>query len=84
MIVFVAVGIPVAWLFSHSQSVDRRHPRRWMAYQGTAVGLLVVVGVVGVLTEVGTLRMVFAAVAVAGIVRLAVLPRQARIRSAAT
>ena len=54
-----------------------------MAYQGAAVGLLVVVGAVGVLTEVGTLRLVFGALAVAGIVRLAVLPRQARVRSAA-
>lgn len=47
-----------------------------MAYQGAAVGLLMVVGAVGVLTEVGTLRSVFGALAVAGIVRLAVLPRQ--------
>ena len=83
VIAFVAVGLPVAWLFSHSQSVDRRHPCRWMAYQGAAVGLLMVVGAVGVLTEVGTLRLVFGALAVAGIVRLAVLPRQARVRSAA-
>ena len=83
VIAFVAVGLPVAWLFSRSQSVDRRHPHRWMAYQVAAVGLLMVVGAVGVLTEVGTLRLVFGALAVAGIVRLAALPRQARVRSAA-
>ncbi len=84
VIVFVVVGLPVAWLFSQSQSIDRSDPRRWLIYQGAAVVLLMLVGVIGVITELGPLRVAFASLVVAGIVRLAVLPRQARVRAAAS
>ena len=86
MIFYVAAAIPMVWLFSQSQSqsqsVERSDSRRWIAYQGSAVALLMVSGVLGVLTEQGVMRIAWAVLAVATIVRLSVLPGQARRRAA--
>ena len=85
MIFFVVAAIPVAWLSSQSQSqsVERSDSQEWMAYQGGAVALLMVSGVLDVLTEQGVMRIGWAVLAVATSVRLSVLPGQARRRAAA-
>jgi hypothetical protein len=82
MIFFVAAALPIALLFSQSQAVERSDSRKWMAYQGSAVALLMVTGVLGVLTEQGVMRIAWAVLVVVTIVRLSVLPRQARGRAA--
>ena len=82
MIFFIAAALPIALLFSQSQAAERSDSRKWKAYQGSAVALLMVTGVLGVLTEQGVMRIAWAVLAVVTIVRLSVLRSQARRRAA--
>lgn len=75
MIVLLVAAVAAMWPFVHSRSLDSRG---WVRYQAMGVGALLVAAVVGVVLEPGPMRFAWLVLAVAMVVRLALIPRQAR------
>ena len=75
VVVFVVAGLVALWPFILSQSAERRG---WVRYQAIGVGALLVAAVVGVVLEPGPFRFAWLVLAVAMVVRLALIPRHTR------
>lgn len=75
LVVLLVAALVALWPFVLSQSADSRG---WVRYQAMGVGALLVAAVVGVILELGPARFAWLVLAVAMVVRLALIPRQAR------
>jgi len=79
LIVLSVALVVLIWAVYRSQSVSGRERVR---YQAVGVGAMLIAGAVGTVLQPGGLRFAWVALAVAALIRLIWIPRQARARGA--
>lgn len=79
LIVFFVALVVFIWTTYRAQSDSGRERAR---YQAMGVGAMLIAGVVGLVFQPGGLRYAWAALAVAALIRLILIQRQARARGA--
>lgn len=79
MLVLIGSLLVAMWFYYRSESADERG---WMRNQAVAVGALLLAGVVGAILQPGVMRYAWLVLAAGAAVRLALIPRQARARTA--